>query len=334
MALRNSHGLRAVAAAAVASVLAVAAGCGLQTASSYVPDAEPGSIRPIKGLPKDAELTVTSQNFTEQLILGKIGVLAAKAAGFDVDDESNVPGSVATRSLMTSHKADVTYEYTGVAWLTYMGKQSKVDGQTKQWQAVHDEDLKNGLTWLKPSRANNTYAMAMGTAAAKKFPNVKTLSDIAKLPVAQRTFCVESEFNSRADGFKPMLKKYGMDLGSANGVPEKNVTILDTGAVYNATAEGKCNFGEVFTTDGRIETLDLKLLADNERFFPAYNITPYVNSAKLKEYPQLAGIYNSISARLTDAGMMRLNRQVDVDGREPADVAYDWMVQQGFIKRA
>jgi osmoprotectant transport system substrate-binding protein len=131
-----------------------------------------------------------------------------------------------------------------------------------------------------------------------------------------------------------MLAKYGMKLGDANGVPEKNVTILDTGAVYNATAEGKCNFGEVFTTDGRIESLDLTLLADDKKFFPEYNITPYVNSAKLKQYPQMASVYNQVSAKMTNAEMMRLNRQVDVEGREPADVAYDWMVQKGFITRA
>lgn len=331
---RPRRRLRAAAALATASIMATMTGCGLQTASSYVPDAEPGSITPIKNLPDDATLTVTSQNFTEQLILGKIGVLAAKAAGFHVKDQTNVPGSVATRQLMTSHKGDVTYEYTGVAWLTYMGHEKKVDGEQQQWKAIHDEDLGNGLTWLKPSRANNTYALTMGPGVAKKHKNVKKLSDIAKLPVSERTFCVESEFNSRADGFKPMLAKYGMKLGAANGVPEKYVTILDTGAVYNATAEGKCNFGEVFTTDGRIETLDLTLLADDKKFFPEYNITPYVNSAKLKQYPQMASVYNQVSAKMTNAEMMRLNRQVDVEGREPADVAYDWMVQKGFITRA
>ncbi len=31
-------------------------------------------------------------------MLGKIAVLAAKAAGFDVTDETNVPGSVAVAS--------------------------------------------------------------------------------------------------------------------------------------------------------------------------------------------------------------------------------------------
>ncbi|MBA8989221.1 osmoprotectant transport system substrate-binding protein [Curtobacterium pusillum] len=327
---------RAAAAAFLAGTTAlVLAGCGLQPATSFVPAAGPGSIEHIDGLPDGAHITVTSKNFTEQLVLGKIAVLAAKAAGFDVTDETNVPGSVAVRQLMTSHDADMTYEYTGTAWLTYMGHKEGIPDKTEQWAAVKKEDAGNGLTWLKPAPMNNTYAFAVRDEAVAKLGNVKTLSDITKLPVSERTFCVESEFNSRSDGFKPMLEKYGLQLGSSgqNGVPSSNVSILDTGTVYTATDRGKCNFGEVFTTDGRIKSLGLRVLDDDRGFFPAYNVAPVLDSATLQEYPQLEDVYDQISPKLTDSVLQELNRQVDVEGREPADVAFDWMVKEGFITK-
>ncbi|WP_280429079.1 glycine betaine ABC transporter substrate-binding protein, partial [Nocardia brasiliensis] len=34
---------------------------------------------------------------------------------------------------------------------------------------------------------------------------------------------------------------------------------------------------------------------------------------------------------LTNEAITELNRQVDVEGREPAEVARDWMVAQGFV---
>ncbi|GAA3341755.1 glycine betaine ABC transporter substrate-binding protein [Curtobacterium pusillum] len=327
---------RAAAAAFLAGTTAlVLAGCGLQPATSFVPAAGPGSIEHIDDLPDGAHITVTSKNFTEQLVLGKIAVLAAKAAGFDVTDETNVPGSVAVRQLMTSHDADMTYEYTGTAWLTYMGHKEGIPDKTEQWAAVKKEDAGNGLTWLKPAPMNNTYAFAVRDEAVAKLGNVKTLSDITKLPVSERTFCVESEFNSRSDGFKPMLEKYGLQLGSSgqNGVPSSNVSILDTGTVYTATDRGKCNFGEVFTTDGRIKSLGLRVLDDDRGFFPAYNVAPVLDSATLQEYPQLEDVYDQISPKLTDSVLQELNRQVDVEGREPADVAFDWMVKEGFITK-
>lgn len=331
----NRRFRRAAAAAsvAVAAVLALA-GCGLQPAASFVPDVKPGSIQPVKGLPDDASLIVTSKNFTEQIVLGKIAVLALTAAGFHVTDETNVPGSQAVRQLMLDGKADVDYDYTGTAWLTYLGETTGIPDQTKQYEAVRKADLANGLTWLPVTPMNDTYALATRASQAKKL-GVTSLSDIAKLPVSERTFCVESEFNSRPDGFRPMLKKYGLVLGGsgANGVPSKNVSVLDTGTVYTATAQGKCNFGEVFTTDGRIGALNLKVLTDDQHFFPAYNGAPIVNTQTLKKYPQMATVLNKLSPKLTNDVLVALNRKVDVEGEDPGQVASDWLVKEGFLKK-
>ncbi|MCY7287580.1 MAG: glycine/betaine ABC transporter substrate-binding protein, partial [Cryobacterium sp.] len=79
------------ATAVIAAGMLALTGCGLQPATAYVPDVAPGSIKPLN-LPDDASITITSKNFTEQLILGKIAVIAAKAAGFDVTDMTNIPG--------------------------------------------------------------------------------------------------------------------------------------------------------------------------------------------------------------------------------------------------
>ena len=60
--------------------------------------------------------------------------------------------------------------------------------------------------------------------------------------------------------FAPYGLKFGTD------VPRGNVTILDTGVVYSVTDQGNvCNFGEVFTTDGRILALDQRRLALDEQ---------------------------------------------------------------------
>ncbi|KQS22181.1 glycine betaine ABC transporter substrate-binding protein [Frigoribacterium sp. Leaf186] len=325
---RASSSLAVVAAATLALT-----GCGLQPATAFVPAVAPGSIEAIEGLPEDAAITVTAKNFTEQLILGKIAVLAAQAAGFEVTDMTNVPGSVAVRQLMLDGTADMTYEYTGTAWLTYLAQPEGIPDQREQYEAVREADAENGLTWLDPAPLNNTYAMAVRSEAVPELGDITSLSQIAALPVEQRTFCVEAEFNSRADGFAPMLAAYGLELGAADGVPTGNVSILDTGTVYTATDRGRCNFGEVFTTDGRIDSLDLSVLEDDGGFFPAYNAAPVLSTATLDEYPQLADVYDEISPALTDTEMRRLNLAVDVEGREPADVAFDWMVEQGFVTR-
>lgn len=312
--------------------LLTAAGCGLRPAASLVPQVGPGSIRRIENLPNDAKITVTSKNFTEQIIQGKIALLALTAAGFDVEDLTNVPGSQPARGLMESGDADMTWEYTGTAWLAYLGHEKGIPDRTEQWEAVKEEDAANGLTWLEPGPLNNTYALAVRDEAVDELGGVKTLSDIAELPVEDRTICVEAEFNSRQDGLDPMLEAYGMSRGQPDGVPEENISLFDTGAVYTATDRGTpCNFGEVFTTDGRIDSLGLTVLEDDKRFFPSYNVAPVLNTRTLEEFPSLADVFSEVTPKLTDETMRKLNLRVDEDGEEPIDVAYDFMLDEGLV---
>lgn len=323
---RRSKGFTAGFALLGAAMLGVT-GCGLQSAAGYTPDFDPGSIEEIDGA-EGVNVRVASKNFTEQLILGKILVLAVDAAGFEAVDMTNVPGSQPMRKVMVTHDADLTIEYTGTAWLTYMGQESGISDPQEQWQVVADADRDNGLIWGPPAPFNNTYAFAVREDYAEEH-NLTKMSDLQNLPVEERTFCVEAEFNSRADGMSPMLEHYDLPRGS--GVPDDNIGLYDTGAIYAATADGACNFGEVFTTDGRILALNLRVLEDDRGYFPAYNGSPVYNQEFVDEFPEIEDTLAPIMAELDNETLQELNAQVDVEGRDPADVAFDWMVENGFI---
>jgi osmoprotectant transport system substrate-binding protein len=255
---------RALAALAALLGLAVLSGCGLGTAGGYAPS---GSLAgPVAGVELDgADLSVGSKNFTEQLLLGKIAVILLKSAGADVKDFTNIPGSASARAAQLEGQVDMEWEYTGTAWISYLGHTKPIPDETKQYEAVRDEDLEeNDLAWLKPAPMNNTYGFATPTETLKKL-GITKLSEIKTLPKDQRTFCVESEFKNRNDGFEPMLEAYDM---SVKDLPNKNIKIMATGAIYAATDKGACNFGEIFTTDGRIKALNLLVLKDDNHFFP------------------------------------------------------------------
>ncbi|WP_369236077.1 glycine betaine ABC transporter substrate-binding protein [Streptomyces sp. R21] len=311
----------------LAGALVLASGCGLQSGSPMVDDVGPGSIG--KGEPlKGAHLTVTSKEFTEQLILGAIMGIAFQAAGADVLDRTGIQGSIGAREAVKSGDADGMYEYTGTAWITYLGNSEPITDPQKQWQAVHDADLKNGLTWLPPSSLNNTYALAMNQDNSKKY-GTKTLSDVAALAKSDPgavTLCVESEFANRADGLPGMEKKYGMSL------PAGNITQMDTGIIYTQVKKGSCTYGEVFTTDGRIKSMNLAVMQDDKKFFPNYNVAPEINSKALKEHPEIAEVLDPITKRLNNTVAQTLNAKVDVEGQDPHQVALDWMKAEGFVK--
>ncbi|GAB2919083.1 glycine betaine ABC transporter substrate-binding protein [Nonomuraea fastidiosa] len=319
--------MRALAAAL--AVLLCAAGCGLRPASSFVPPIEPGSIRPIPDL-EGKRVRVTSKEFTEQLVLGKIAVVALTAAGADVVDQTNVQGSVNARASLIRGDADLMWEYTGTGWITYLGQQKPVEGAQAQYEAVRDLDLReNGIVWLPPAPLNNSYALGVTKASAEKW-GLSKISDITKVPLPQRTFCVDHETFGRDDGFLGMLRGYGLQYGK--DVPRANVRRLSVGVLYRSVATGQCTFGMVTTTDGRVKALGLVLLEDDRHFFPQYNAAVTMRRQLFDAHPEIAKIFAPISAKLTDDVMRDLNAQVDVDGDMPVLVARDWLRSQGFVR--
>ncbi len=275
------------------------------------------------------EVTVGSKEFTEQLILGQITLQALENAGATVNDQIGLAGTVAARKALESGEIDMYWEYTGTGWITHLGHTDPIPGSQKQYEAVAEEDLKkNDIEWLPPAPANNTYAMAVRSEAYDKL-GVKKLSDFKQLVEEnpeEATVCVGTEFSTRDDGLPGMEKAYGFQF------PAENVVKIDEGQIYQETDKGqRCNFGEVFQTDGRIANLDLELVEDDKSFFPIYNPSLNVSKQTLQENPQIEKLFAPISKKLTTKELQELNAKVDVEGQLEDQVAEEWLSKNGFI---
>lgn len=307
---------------------ALLAGCGLGAGSTVPLKVGPASIQPnpaLEGVP----ITVGSKEYTEQVILGYILEYTLAAAGADVRDLTGIVGSRSTREAQLSGQVDVAYEFTGNAWINYLGHEKPIPDSRRQFEAVREEDLaRNDMVWLPPGPMDDTYALAASRGVVER-TNVRTLSEYAELvkrdPAAART-CVDTEFRARQDGYPGMAAAYGFDPARAQ------TPVLQVGIIYQATADAtQCDFGEVFTTDGRIAALDLVVLTDDKQFFAHYNPSVTMKRAFYEAHPQIAEVTAPVTAALTNEAIMDMNKQVDVEGRDPSVVARDWMVAQGFI---
>jgi osmoprotectant transport system substrate-binding protein len=268
---------------------------------------------------------IGSKDFSEQYILAHITTELLNAHGADVEANTKLVGSANVRQALENDQFLGYWEYTGTSWITYNGNTEPVQGAEAQFEAVRDADAEHGIAWLEPAPFNNTYAFAIRQSEADAL-GVQSLSDVAKLPSADQTFCIESEFSTRDDGWPGLSEAYGID------VPDSNVVMLDTGVIYTATADGAdCNFGEVFETDGRIPALDLTVLEDDQEFFPAYQGAFTMQQSILDEYPEVADVLAELTPLLTTEVMQELNQRVDVDGEEPQDVAIDFLTENGLI---
>jgi osmoprotectant transport system substrate-binding protein len=316
--------------AALAMVGLLLSGCGLSAGSTVPLNVGPGLIKPVPEL-QGVTITVGSKDFTENVVLGYIAEFALKAAGMNVKDLTNIQGSQSARQALVTGQIDMYWDYTGTAWIIYMGHTQPIPDEMQQFEEVRKADLANGVVWSDFSTLNNTYSFAVNKQVAAKL-GVKTMSDMARVikqDPSQGTFCLETEFASRSDGMPGVQQAYGFTA------PRENIKILGTGPIYQATAEAKtCNFGEVFTTDGRILALDLQVLQDDKKFFPQYNAAASIRKDKLEQHPKISQVLDPIAQKLNNDVMLHLNEKVDVNGEDPADVARDWLADQGFVVKS
>ncbi len=278
-----------------------------------------------------ASIIVGSKDFDEQKVLGSLAIVALEDAGADVTDRINTGGTDVTRAALVNGDIDMYWEYNGTAWISFFKETDPITDRIEQYEAVRDRDLKeNQLVWMQPAQFNNTYGIAFPTEAAGDLGNPTKISDLSALiadnPDAA-TLCVENEFSARDDGLPGMEKAYGFEF------PNANVTVLDTALVYTqADKREPCNFGEVFTTDPRIASLEMTVLEDDEAFFPLYNPSPVFREEVYNKYgDQLDEIFNPISEALTAEEITAMSAKVSTDLELPKDVATEWLTDKGFI---
>ena len=309
-----------------ALVLGVAlAGCALADDPDTTDDVDAGSVdaTALEGV----TLNVGSKQFDEQLLLGQLTIQMLAAAGAEVTDDTDIQGSLATRQALLRGDIDVYYDYTGTGWTTYLGHPSSIQDPTELYEAVAAEDRrKNGLVWGEPAPSNNPYAIAVTEEFAKR-AGLATLSDMSDHLAANpdASVCVESEFAARPDGLPGLAAAYGLPITAA-AADTVGIT-----AVYQLIDRGRCDFGEVFTTDGRVRIYGLVLLADDRGFFPPYNAAPIVRAGDPASSPMLE-VLAPLTATLTTEVMTDLNTEVSVKGFRPERVARSYLRAEGFIE--
>ena len=269
-------------------------------------------------------IVVGGKNFTEQQIMSQMTAQLLQAKGFKVDVKAGM-GSAVLRQAQESGQIDVYWEYTGTSLITYNKINDRMSA-ADTYAKVKELDAAKGLVWLNPSKANNTYSLAMNQDDAKK-QGIVTISDLAAKVKggAKLTFASNAEFYARPDGLKPLEQAYGFEF------PRDNVKRMDTGLVYQALKEKQVDVGLVFATDGRIPAFNFVVLKDDKGFFPNYALTPVVRKQVLDANPKLAEYLNALSAKLDDATMARLNASVDVDKKTVEDVARTFLKEQGLV---
>lgn len=269
---------------------------------------------------------VGSKDFTEQLILGQITVIALEDAGYDVDDQVGLGGTSINREALVAGEIDIYWEYTGTAWITHLGHEDAITDPQECYDKVLAEDAGNDLVWLAMAPFNNTYTLMMKQTKGNEL-GIKSISDLAAYinGGGDASLCINQEFYARPDGFRGVEALYGFQFDEAQ------VIMMDSGLTYKALQDGQCTTAMGFATDGRIAAFGFFNLEDDKQFFPVYNPAPVVR--KDANPDDIAKVLDPIAKTLTTEKMMELNKRVDIDEEDVKDVACDFLKSEGFVDK-
>jgi glycine betaine/choline ABC-type transport system substrate-binding protein len=254
-------------------------------------------------------IVVGSKNFGEQVLLGEIVAQAIEArTGLAVERRLNLGGTFVCDHAIRAGELDIYVEYTGTAESAILKRPPPGD-RTAVLDDVRREYAKQALEWTEPLGFENTFALVVRGDDAER-AGVRTISDLAAHPNWRAAFGYE--FMERADGFQGLAERYQWK-------PRQPPRVMELGLLYRALVEAKADVVAGNSTDGVIERLRLRILADDRRYFPPYDAVPIVRRAVVERHPEVRAVLTALGGSLTADEMRKLNDRVESQ-RVPAEI--------------
>jgi glycine betaine/choline ABC-type transport system substrate-binding protein len=271
----------------------------------------------MSGCSQRDRIIVGAKNFTESDLLAEIvAQQIERRTALPVERRLHLGGTFVCHHAITAGDIDLYVEYTGTAFTAIL-KQTPIADPDSVYRFVAAEYARDfKLRWTAPLGFNNTFAILVRRADAQRY-GLHSIGDLARVaPRWKAGFGYE--FLERADGFTGLAQRYGLHFSAPP-------TSMDLGLTYRALADKRVDVIAGNSTDGQIAALDLVPLVDDRGYFPPYQAAPVVRAAVMEKYPAVASALAELGGKISDAEMRRLNALADVEHRDIAAVAREWL---------
>lgn len=271
-------------------------------------------------------VVVSSKIDTEGGVLGELILQTLEANGIETENRLQLGGTSVVREALLSDEVDLYPEYTGNGAFFFDMTDSDVwKDPATAFETVRDLDAENGLIWLQPASANNTWAMSVRRDLAEAH-DLETLDDLADyLDQGGRfKFAASAEFVESAQALPAFQQAYDFELS------EDQLLVLsggNTAATMRAAAQqtNGVNAAMTYGTDGGLSALGLVVLEDSRNVQPVYQPAPVVREEVLDDHPEMAPLLGELFETLDLEILQRLNANVAVNGLSAEEVASDYI---------
>jgi osmoprotectant transport system permease protein len=259
---------------------------------------------------KAPRVRVGSKSYTENVILGEMLTILARAAGADAQHKAELGGTqIAFASLQTG-QIDAYPEYTGTLTMEIL----EAD------RPQNDADIERALAkrGVKISRRlgfNNSYALGLKKSLAEEL-QLQKISDLTSRQgepaISGLKFGFSDEFMNRGDGWPGLSQAYRLP-DRARG--------LDHNLAYHGIRSGTIHLTDVYTTDPEIAAYGMTTLADDQGYFPQYEAVLLYRADLVERAPRVVESWLRLEGNLDEPTMIALNARARIDRVSEARVA-------------
>jgi osmoprotectant transport system substrate-binding protein len=267
-------------------------------------------------------LTLGTKNFTEAFIVGELYRQALRSKSINVKLRQDIGPTEVIDKELQSGAIDAYPEYLGVAVTVAAGRDDAGSTAEETYALAKEFYAGRGQAISDQTAFENVDAIATTQYFGQR-RGLATVGDLRTLP--RFTLGARPEFEQRRQGLAGMRDVYGLD-----NVEFKEIPI---GEQYRALDRKEIDAANVFTTDGQLASGSYKVLDDTERVFGFQHVALVIDEDKLQELGgrDFMRIINDVNEQLTTSAMIQMNRDVELDGQEPAIVAERFLRTAGLL---
>ena len=294
-----------------------------EAAASAAASAEGSQAPASAGGEGERTITIGSAGFYEAQLMAEIYAQALEANGYTVERNLGIGPRDTTQPAIESGEIDLQPEYIG-SLLTFLG--GTASGDTDEtFEALQTELEGVGLTALEPAPAQDQNAFVVRSETAEE-NGLETMSDLAEVATdLVWGLPPECETNELCSGA----------LEDTYGIPYDELQIEEYAAcdapAAQALNDGVVDVAELCSTQPDIERFNFVVLEDDQLTQPAENIAPIVRTEWLDAAPDdFVEILDAVSAAMDTETLTSLGVDVAVDQMDVADVAAQWLTDNGL----
>ena len=257
----------------------------------------------------EGPIRIGSKRFTESYILGEIAVQSARRAGAEATHKPGLGNTAILVQALTAGSIDAYPEYTGT-----IAREVLKSEEDLPLAALNDRLKPMGLAASVPLGFSNSYALGVRDDFAGK-SGLARISDLARVPGLR--LGLSHEFLGRRDGWPGLKAAYALPQATPRG--------LDHGLAYEALAAGEVDAIDLYSTDAKIGRYRIRVLEDDRHYFPRYDALILHRIETPARFPKAWAAIVALQGRIDESAMIRLNARAELDKRDFASVAAEFL---------